>query len=72
MSQASRAYCQRRLDDIDRQLAEQRGYVGPMWPVETPDGVEFSGFLGRFGPGKNVDDLLEQRVKWMALLAQQS
>jgi hypothetical protein len=72
MSAASRAYCQRRLEDIDRRLAERRGHVGPTGPMETPDGIVFSGYLGRLGPGENVDDLLELRVKWMALLERQS
>jgi hypothetical protein len=61
MSTASRAYCQRRLAAIDRQLAERRSYLGP-----TDHGI-----LGRIWAGKNVDDLLDQRAKWAALLQQQ-
>jgi hypothetical protein len=71
MSEASRAYAQRRIDAIDRMLGERRGYVGPLWPTETSAGVRFGAWLGRLGPGPNIDDLLEQRARWQTLLQQQ-
>lgn len=73
MSKTSRAYCERRITAIDRQLAERRPHAGPIWPEETSEGIRFGGYIGYLaGTASNVDDLLEQRAKWMALLEQQS
>jgi hypothetical protein len=58
----SKAYIARRIERLDALIAERRGYVGPIWPSEH--GETFGGWIGRFGPGKNVDDLLELRAKW--------
>ena len=69
MSEAARRYCQRRLDAIDRAINERRPYAGPIWPSEHGEAFDF---IGRTGPGVNVDDLLELRIKWERLLERAS
>jgi hypothetical protein len=72
MSAASRAYCQRRIEAIDRELAERRSYVGPIWPDER--GETFGGLVFRAfsaPPPENVDALLDLRLRWVRRLAEQ-
>jgi hypothetical protein len=66
MSHESRAYCQRRIERIDRQLAERRRYVGPL------GSGNYASYTWYADAPPNVDGLLEQRAMWMRLLSKQS